>query len=216
MQFPLKAASPLLFLGLMSAPLALSDSLQFTFSGLGSGSLGSSAFSDKSFQITFSSDTSDLTTPSGFPKDVSTPEGTPAVFTVDGVASGSLTGDQAVFVNDSEEDVGIWVFAPPDFLTIGDPAFSNYKLSTAIGPINMGTNSALSEQLPTSINNEVLSITSVSALSFTAKVGASGVGGGTGGGTGGTTVPEPSTLAMFGASFAFLIAAKLRRKAAAQ
>lgn len=94
----LEINSRLLLLCILLAPLALCDPLVLTFSGTGSGSLGSDPFTDSTFIITFTSDTSDLATPAGFPNDISTPQSTAATFNVTGVGSGTLTGDQAVFV----------------------------------------------------------------------------------------------------------------------
>jgi len=189
-----------LLLGILLTPFAVCDPLQLTFSGIGSGSLGNDTFSDTPFTFVFSSDTSLLTTPPCCSNDTSTPQGTPAEFTITGIGSGALTGNQAVFVNPSENDVGIWVYTSPDFLTLGNFAFASYALSTDIGPIS-GTPSALAEFLPTSIGNELLSLNSVSDLSFTA-VAQEQV----------APVPEPSTLTMVGLAFGCLaVGAKLRR-----
>ncbi len=205
-----KMNSRLLLLGILLAPLAPCETLTLTFSGVGSGSLGSDAFTGSAFAFTFSSDTSSLTTPPCCSNDISTPAGTPATFTIDSLnKSGSLTGDQAVFVNDKENDVGIWYYVPPDFITLGNYSFGTYKLSSDIGPIS-GTPSALSETFPTSLNGELLSLTSVSTLNFTANIGSGSSGGG---GVG--NVPEPSTLTMAGLALGCLFLAKWRRKTAA-
>lgn len=204
----LEMNSRLLLLCILLAPLALCDPLTLTFAGTGSGSLGSDTFTGSNFTITFTTDTSDLATPGGYPNDISTPEGTSATFSVTGVGSGTLTGNQAVFVNDTENDVGIWFFQPPDFLTLGNFSFATYKLSSSIGPIS-GTASALSESIPTSVEGESLSLTGVSALTFTADVTAASSGGG---GGGGATVPEPATWTLSGVVLGVFLLANLRRK----
>ena len=202
----LETNSRLLLLGILLAPLALCDTLTLTFSGIGSGTLGAHTFTDSAFTFTFSSDTTSLTSPAGYPNDISTPAGTPATFTIDDLGiSGSLTGDQAVFVNDHEDDVGIWVYQPPDFLTLGNFSFSNYKLNTDVVPPIGGTASALSGFLPTSIEGKLLSITSLSKLDFTAMVGDAGSGS-----SGDSAVPEPSTLSMVGLALGCLLIGKLR------
>lgn len=196
----LKIGIRLSFIGMLFTTLAIGDTIIYTFSGIGSGSLGGIAFSDAAFTIALNSDTSLLTTPSGFPNDVSTPAGTPATFSITGVGSGTLTGQQAVFLNQSEDDVGIWVFSPPDFMTLGNMAFASYDLASDMGPIS-GTASALAEFLPTSINNEMLSMTGVSNLTFTADVKST------------SPVPEPSTLFMLGAALILLLIKKVRQAA---
>ena len=188
----------LLFVGILLSRIAVGDPLTVIFHGIGSGTLGSETFTSSAFTFTFTSDTSLLTTQLAWPNDISTPEGTPASFTIDAIGSGSLTDGQAVFVNPTTDDVGIWIFSPPDFLTLGNSAFAIYDLSTNLGPIN-GTPSATSAFLPTSIgNNELLSFTSVSNLTFTAAVGAH-------------SVPEPSTLGMVGLALGCLVVGKARR-----
>ena len=175
--------SRLFFLGILFASFALADPLEVIFSGTGSGTLGTETFTDSDFTLTFFSDTSVLSTLACCPHDITTPKGTPAEFTISGIGSGSLTGNQAVFVNPAEDDLGIWVHGSPDFLTLGNFAFATYNLASDIGPIG-GTASALSEFLPTSFgDHDRLSLKSVSDLIVTVDVAA---------------VPEPSMLAMAG------------------
>src|SRR5690349_17431057 len=127
MRESLNINSRLLFIGLLLTPLAIGDPIIFTFSGVGSGSLGSGLFTNAAFTFTFTSDTSLVTITPCCANDTSTPKGTPATFAIGGVGSGSLTGDQAVFLNPTTDDVGIWVFSPPDFLTLGNFAFATYN-----------------------------------------------------------------------------------------
>jgi hypothetical protein len=213
MQPPCRVYCPLLFFGLLFPSFALSDPLVLTFSGIASGSLGAEEFSDSSFTFTFFSSTDELSTPSLYPHDISTPEGTKAKFTIDGVAGGSFAGDQAFFVNQSEDDVGIWVYAPPDFLTLGNYAFADYNLTTDVQPIG-GTASALSEFLPVSVgkspDTELLSLTSVGNLTFQAQVGEPAGSGG----SGPAPVPETSTLTMFAGALGCLLLMKVWRRPA--
>lgn len=200
MRQTIKITARLFFTGCLLSTFALADPIVFLFSGTGSGSLGSVAFTDEAFAFTFMSDTSLLTVPPCCTGDMSTPKGTAATFMISGVGSGSLTGTQAVFVNQAENDVGIWFFNQPDFLTLGNFAFASYNLASNMGPIT-GTASALSELLPTSVgNHELISLSHASDVTFFAQVGAD------------SPVPEPSTAGMLGVVLCWLAAGRAMRR----
>ena len=147
-------------------PVAAAHPLTITFAGNGTGSIGSSGFTNASFTIIFTSDTSRLTIPSCCVNDLTTPGGTPATISVNGV-NADFSEDQAVFVNPNELDVGIWHLGGPDFLTIGNKQFATYNLATNIGPID-GTTSILSDTFSTS--EGILAMSSVSNVTVTVVV----------------------------------------------
>jgi len=109
--------------------------MTYTISGIGSGSWNSQPFTEASFTLTFTSDTGTIvhgTSCCGGAD--STPAGTSATVSVSGFEPAALTGNQAVFVNPSEQTAGIWHFDSPDYLTVATPAFANDDLTTTIAP----------------------------------------------------------------------------------
>ncbi len=201
----------LALLGLVATALATAGPITITFNGTGSGSLTSASsirtFTDADFTFTFTSDTAALISPPPccLP-DTSTPSGTTAAYSIFGLGTGFFTQDQAVFTNPSELTAGIWHYNDADWLTIGSGAFDNtFHLASNLGPVS-GIISNLN-QSSFSTTGGTLSLSSVSALTFTETVSAGSPGGGVG------AVPEPSTLAFLGLGLACVAAGRLRRKA---
>ena len=147
--------------------IATAAPLTITFTGSGSGALGSTQFSDQVFTIVLTSDTRLVATPSCCSNDMSTPSGTPATITVSGV-SATFEDTQSVFVNPGELNIGIWHYGGPDWLTIGNSSFGTYNLNTNLGP-SSGTTSILGNSMDTSAG--MLSMTSVSNVTMEIHVG---------------------------------------------
>jgi hypothetical protein len=159
--------------GLLLSAIAAASPLTLTFTGTASGSVGNTVFTNEAFTITFTTDTASVV--HGTPccaSDFTTPSGTPNTIAIEGIGSGSLTGDQAVFVNQSEQDVGIWHYNDPDWLTIGNPSIASYTLAGAIGPIT-GTTFVFPQvaAMPSTLGD--VKFTVVSNVSFTAAAGQS-------------------------------------------
>jgi hypothetical protein len=174
------------------AALASATPLTLTIVGIGDGSLNGVSFVDQSFEFIFTTDTTDLVTPSSEPTDESTPSGTPATFTVDGVTA-TLDGIQAIFEHPgSEMRLGIWQENSQDWLTITDAAFENYNLQS-----NLTVNAPSSEVTALSVSGSdpmptdkgdlyISSIESGSTTTFTATLSPT---------SSASTAPEPSTFA---------------------
>jgi hypothetical protein len=79
----------------------------------------------------------------------STPAGTTATVSISGFDPATLTGNQAIFLNRSEQTAGIWHFDSPDYLTIATPALANDDLTTTIVP-TAGTTYSYVTPLPLS------------------------------------------------------------------
>jgi hypothetical protein len=124
--------------------------MTYTVTGIGSGSWNSQPFTDAIFTFTFTSDTEAIVHGTGCCGGAdSTPAGTAATVTVGGFAPATLTGNQAIFLNRSEETVGIWHFNSPDYLTVAAPKFANDDLTTASAPAT-GTSFSYVTPLPLS------------------------------------------------------------------
>jgi hypothetical protein len=148
--------SKLGLLGICVASFCAANPISYIFTGMGTGTIGSTPFSDAPFSITFNSNTSslaygtaacaDFSTMCSGPSaalsccsnDVSTPDSTANTFIIDGI-TGSLTGSStagpAVFLNPLEENVGIWFFAEPDFMPAGNAVFGTYNLASSLAPV---------------------------------------------------------------------------------
>jgi len=155
--------------------LAAGDTLTFNISGTGTGHWGAQTFTNAAFTFTFLlQDADTLRQPPCCAVVRSTPAGTSGTVSVAGFgASGfGAGGNQAVFVNPAASSVGIWHYNLSDFLTVANPAFSTWDLSTTIGPF---TGTAFVYPLGLDLGAGVsLAFTSVSNVTFSARRGASG------------------------------------------
>jgi hypothetical protein len=145
--------------------VAVANPLTVTFAGTASGSIGSEQLTNASFTITLTSDTSLLAT-SG--NDTFTPSGTSATISLSGGVNATFTDDQAVFLNQSEDNLGIWHGGSPDFLTIGNLAFASYNFTTSL-PATSGTTNFLPNTFSTSAG--VLALSSMNAVTVTVTIG---------------------------------------------
>jgi hypothetical protein len=195
-----------LILVITFAALASASTITLTFSGTGDGQIGNTIFTNNNFTLVFTTDTSDIAHPDAIPEDWSTPSGTPATFNIVGIATGFLTGNQAVFEHPSPEDrIGIWHYDTPDWLTKTDPAFASYDLVSSLS-VATGSNTALPISggvFTTSAGD--LSITSVSALSFVANVSPTPAGDPPG-------VPEPSAFSLLSLGVAGMLLGLAKRR----
>lgn len=112
---------------------AFAAPMTYTITGTGSGSWNSLPFTEAPFTFTFTSDTAAIVhgTPCCSGVDT-TPAVTAAMVSVNGFVPASLTGDQAIFLNRSEQTAGIWHYNSPDYLTIAAPQFATADLATPI------------------------------------------------------------------------------------
>src|SRR5579872_6481718 len=130
-----------LFLAALLTTIGSAAPLTITFTGTGSGKVGSTSFTNQPFTITVSSDTTTVIHgTSCCADDYTTPPGTTTTFNITTVGSGTMTDNQAVFVHQSEATLGLWHYNDPDWLTIGHPAYETYALAGNIGPISGTTN----------------------------------------------------------------------------
>jgi hypothetical protein len=173
-------------IGIVSAALcwtAAASPATYTLSGTGTGSLGADPFSDVSFTITATADTSDITESLG----VFMVSNSIATLFVSGVGTATFTIPTWTVDNTAN---GAGISAPnQDRLILGDgnkPAFTTYDLGSSLTPV-LGT-PAFNPGIGFATTVGDFSLSSVSAVSFQAEV-----------------VPEPSAFALLGlASLGFI------------
>jgi uncharacterized protein (TIGR03437 family) len=137
------------------------------FSGNATGTLNGVAFSNQGFSFTFITDTTAVAPGTYCCTDnLTTPAGTPATFNISNTATGTLTDIQCVFVNESEGQMGMWLYDTRDWLDILFPV-GNYDLKSNYGPVT-GTTFSFSGPLSTSAGTLVF--TSVSGVQATVTV----------------------------------------------
>ncbi|HEU5022119.1 MAG TPA: hypothetical protein VFT60_09505, partial [Bryobacteraceae bacterium] len=130
----------LLLAALVVSPV-LAAPMTIVFTGNATGSVGSTAFTNQPFTITFTTDNASVTHGTACcANDYTTPSGTSATADFGTAGTFQLAADQAVFVNQTEFTLGIWHYDSPDYLTVGYPDFGTYTLSSSIGPIEGTTN----------------------------------------------------------------------------
>ncbi len=160
----------LLLLATLITTAGVAAPLKVVFTGNATGTIGTTAFANQPFNMTFSSDTASVTHGTVCcAEDYTTPPGTAATFSVGSTLSGTLTDDQAVFAHGSEQTLGIWHYNDPDWLTIGNPAFSTYTLAASIGPISGTTFTFPTARVMKSSAGDVI-FASVSGVSVTVTV----------------------------------------------
>lgn len=174
---------------LIGASFAGASTITFTESAVASGSLGSSSFVGALLTLSATGDTSNVTqwTP-GFFRLV----GLGISIDIAGLGAANLTGGAVGSCKNNSclstppfPNAGAGFSSHPmglDILDIINPAFNNYDLTSAIGPIT-GT-SLINQGFGFQTDRGVFTINSAGPSTFTAALG--------------TAVPEPGTLALFG------------------
>jgi hypothetical protein len=129
------------FFSLTGNEQALASEIFYTFSGIGSGTLGTDSFSDSSYAITLYADTSDIVTSGLLFGDSYVPDVSATVF-VNGLGTATITSQMRVRDLQNLETVGpatisLYNSDNPAFAPILSvhPDTKDYILSEAIGPI---------------------------------------------------------------------------------
>jgi hypothetical protein len=185
-----KPYSKALILALAGVFTASADQITGTLSGTLTGSLNGNPFTQQSFTLMFTTDTS-LNVTYG-PGNFSTAPGTSMTFAIVSVGSGTLTDDQALFLNQGCQCGGFGHYLSFDALDFSGAQFATWDLASNLGPIAVAPLAA-TNQFATSVGNLFLSYSS--DLVFEAAV-----------------APEPSSITLAGLGFAFAAAFAVRQR----
>jgi hypothetical protein len=183
---------------------ARANFVTYVFSGTGTGMLGTQSFTNDSFTITVTSDTS-LITPFSFTRNNFVNNGfsispSPTSISLANVGVASFIGGEKVFVNNSTSILGLQLPSNSDLLDLpASPPFDTYNMQTSLGPIFVAS--------PTAVNQFQGVATSLGSISFSGITNVTFQA---------TVVPEPSSFALCGlAGLSGLGYAWRRRKRAA-
>jgi len=144
----------------------------YSFSGLATGTIGSTLFTDAEFNITGFGDTANIVPlAAGVPcNDLSD-----VTFTISGIDSGYVTSRLSIAANTGRELLaltrGLCADGGPLWLSGYDAPIGAYNLATAIGPLSLASPSAQTAADPDTWSG-VLSIHSITSLTFKATAGA--------------------------------------------
>ncbi len=195
-----------LVLGAVAAVSALSAAAQnitYTFTGVGSGTLGAQSFASTGFSFS-------VTVPTASVDPAAFGVGTPGVknlvmnFTINTVGSGTVSGAY-VFNNKSAGVVGFGNTAKSDLINLrGLPGMATYDLVTAYGPQTAtGSNLFFSQFINLATSAGALTMSSVATATFAATTGTPSDPG---------VIPEPSTYALLGTGLIALGGIARRRR----
>ncbi len=184
--------------GLGTATTVSASAITYTFTAIGSGTIGTTSFTGDLVTVTAIGDTGAVfeAPQPPFPPDVFAIVPTQFEVSISGVGTAGFTGtgyfggNGYVFDNEGDSLAGFGIES--DAADISNLAFATYDLSSSIGPIS-GVSMGFSAEATTL---GALTLTTVTPGTFTAELGSS--------------VPEPITAGMV--ALALAVAALIRRK----
>ena len=118
-----------------TALVCTADPLVITFSGTGSGTLGTTPFSQAAFTFTLTTDTKAVAKP---PCCTSrdTPAGTPTSLSIAGLAPATLTDNQVIFAYPNSGTVGLAHYNDGDMIDLNNTGLIGFDFTKSIGPVS--------------------------------------------------------------------------------
>jgi hypothetical protein len=177
------------------AHVACAAPITYLYSGIGTGQIGSTAFSSTGFTITAFADTSNIT-PWG--PAVGGPQNTHLTTTIDiaNIGSYSITTPSHSWMSGDpigEGSGGIGANLSFNWISLDDYALSGYGLNTSIGPVLEESSERFDGFKNVLTSGGILTFTSISTVTFAAVL-----------------APEPSTPSLI--AMAAIVFVRLRRK----
>lgn len=150
--------------------------ITFSITGLATGAVDATPFTDAPFVFTLSTDTALITM---FANGFRTPQIAGVALHIDGFGDGTFTNTQHVFDNTTNSSAGITDNVAGDLVHGRNPVFGTYHLQAAIGPVLLNDANTAEQfiDIPTSIG--LVTFESVTNVTLTA-----------------VTTPEPTTLGL--------------------
>lgn len=187
--FQVRLPAAALLLAFIAAPVSASP-IQYVFTGIATGALGTTGFVDTLLTVTAIGDTDDVTVDGDVFRNglVST------TITIDGVGSVDVTGPDYVFDNQGSGKIGYGVQGIPfccDIIQLVDLAYETYDLASDIGPIPFPSDLSILDWIHVPTSSGPLTLLSYTENTFTA-----------------TIVPLPGALLLLGFGVAALGAAR--------
>jgi hypothetical protein len=187
----------LLLASLFGAGFASAASITYTDSAIGSGTLGGTAFTNSLITMTFTGDTSNVSSPMAgiFENTVGT-----LMLNIASLGSATFTDATQAVSNQTGTLAGFGDNTSGDFIMgTHDPTFATYGLTTSIGPIT--NSSVIDAGDPYETSQGELIFTSVGNATFTATLTS-------------TSAPEPGSLVLVALGLGGVTAYVQRRRLA--